>query len=204
MLLWEAVSGKKITKSGAGSQPAVKAISTRQKHMSVGDRCGAHTRVGRRCRCRRANGSEFCNFHDPEISARIRAASKAKRDARKQQLAALPEGYLKTLATTDGIVNALENVYREVRLGVISTRTASVLLAIIDRMIAYDKLISTVGRRRTTRLQRAKELRMLVNDLMDDLEVRGPAKQVASTTKSVPAALPAGKSKSHRSKQPLG
>ncbi|GJM25656.1 MAG: hypothetical protein DHS20C16_20710 [Phycisphaerae bacterium] len=199
MLLWEAVSGNDVTKPPAQSK--VKAISTRPRSLRVSDRCGAQTRVGRRCRCRKANGSDFCNFHDPEISARIRAASAAKRDARKQQLAALPEGYLKTLANTDGIVNALETVYREVRLGVISTRTASVLLAIVDRMIAYDKLISTVGRRRTTKLQRAKELRMLVSDLMEDMEARGPAKQVASNSKSVPAALPAAKGKPRRKSQ---
>ena len=71
--------------------------------------------------------------------------------------------------------------------------TDSVLLAIVDRMIAYDKLISTVGKRRTTKLQRAKELRMLVNDLMEDMEARGPAKQVSSSSKTIPAALPAGK-----------
>ncbi len=199
MLLWEAVSGNNVTKSPA--QTKVKAISTRPRSLRVNDRCAAQTRVGRRCRCRKAHGSDFCNFHDPEISARIRAASAAKREAKKQQLAALPEGYLKTLANTDGIVNALENVYREVRLGVISTRTASVLLAIVDRMIAYDKLISTVGRRRTTKLQRAKELRMLVSDLMEDMETRGPAKQVASSSKSVPAALPSAKSNSRRQSQ---
>ena len=167
MLLWEAVGGKRFRSQS--STPTIQPISTRVRSMQAGDRCTAHTRVGRQCRCRRARGSEFCAFHDPEISARIRAKAKAKREARKRQLASLPDAYLKTLTSPDGVGTALEHLFREVRLGVISPRTAQVMLAIVDRLLAYDRLLKTVGPRKANRKLRALEVRQQVMHLLEDL-----------------------------------
>lgn len=171
MLLWEAVGNKNL-RSGS-KQATVQVISTRVRSMQATDRCTANTRVGRQCRCRRAKGSNFCAFHDPEISARIRAKAKAKREARKRQLAALPEAYIKTLASPEGIGTALEHLFREVRLGVVSPRTAQVMLAIVDRLLAYDRLLKTVGPRKANRKLRALEVRQQVMHLLEDL--RAPA-----------------------------
>ena len=157
MLLWEAVGGKKPPHQGKQTitQPATAWL----RSIQPPDRCGAMTRVGRHCRCRRAPGSEFCAFHDPVLAAQIREKAQAKREERRRQMGALPEGYLKTLTNVDGIASALDRLYREVRLGVISPRTASVMLAIVDRLLAYDKLVSAVGRRRANKKLRALEVR---------------------------------------------
>lgn len=171
MLLWEAVGGKN-PRSGS-NQPTVQVISTRVRSMQASDRCTAHTKVGRQCRCRRVKTSNFCAFHDPEISARIRAKARAKREARKRQLAALPKEYIKTLASPEGIGTALEHLFREVRLGVVSPRTAQVMLAIVDRLLAYDRLLKTVGPRKASRKLRALEVRQQVMHLLEDL--RAPA-----------------------------
>ena len=167
-LLWEAAHEAGMPKKGR--QGAVQPISSRLRSIQQPDRCTAITRVGRRCRCRKAEGSEFCSFHDPVISAQIREKAQAKREAKKRELSSLPEGYLKTLSTIDGIADALDRLYREVRLGIVSPRTASVMLAIIDRLLEYDKLVSTVGRRRTSKKQRAKEVRQQVGKALNDLK----------------------------------
>lgn len=178
MLLWEAVGKKKIAnKPAAGT---VKAITTRHRHIQADDRCMANTRIGRRCRCRRASGSEFCNFHDPAIAAQIRERAKAKRETKRRQLAGLPEEYMRTLTSPDGIAHALEHLFREVRLGVVSTRTAQILLGILDRMLAYDRLLGTVGPRKANRKIRAREVHHQVMQLLEELRLDAPPAPVSN------------------------
>jgi hypothetical protein len=184
MLLWEAVSGKKTQSSQANKAPKPIITTRRLRSVQPDDRCTATTRIGRRCRCRRARDSQFCNFHDPEISARIRAKARATREERKQQLANLPEGYLKSLNSSDGIASALDNLYREVRLGVISPRTATVMLAIIDRLLVYEKLVADNGKRRVNRKQRAQEIRQQLAAVMDELKLPAPVRPVKAAVSS--------------------
>ncbi len=177
-LLWEAAHEAGMSKKGR--QGAVQPISSRLRSIQQPDRCAAITRVGRRCRCKKAEGSEFCSFHDPVISAQIREKAQAKREAKKRELSSLPEGYLKTLSTIDGIADALDRLYREVRLGIVSPRTASVMLAIIDRLLEYDKLVSTVGRRRTSKKQRAREVRQQVGKALNDLKEKNATQTIGN------------------------
>lgn len=187
MLLWEAVGGKTLKKQSK-TRP-IQTISTRVRSMQADHRCTAFTKVGRQCRCRRAKESQFCAFHDPDISARIRAKAKAKREARKRQLASLPDAYLKTLASPEGVGTALEHLFREVRLGVVSPRTAQVMLAIVDRMLAYDRLMKTVGPRKANRKLRALEVRQQVMHLLEDMRAPAvpdaPPKVVPSKSKPI-------------------
>lgn len=185
-LLWEAVGNSKPI-SNRGKAGVVQPISTRIRSMQRVDRCSARTRAGRQCRCRKANGSEFCNFHDPEIAARIREAARAKREKRKQCLANLPEGYPKSLNSNDGIATALDTLYREVRLGVVSPRTASVMLSIIDRLLVYDKLVATHGRRKTSKKLRAQEVRQQLLEVIEEMQLPAPARPVKATVTTVPA-----------------
>ena len=187
MLLWEAVSTRKPPQQGR--QTVIQPVTARLRSLQPPDRCTAVTRVGRHCRCRKAPGSEFCAFHDPVLSAQIREKAQAKREERRRQLGALPEGYLKTLTNVDGIASALDRLYREVRLGVVSPRTAAVMLAIVDRLLAYDKLVSTVGRHRVSKKRRALEVRQQVAKVLDEMKVRGPAKPL----KAAPPAPPVPK-----------
>lgn len=178
MLFWEAVGSKKTGR--ASRVPVIQPITTRQRSIQNPTRCDGVTRIGRRCRCRRAPGSQFCSFHDPVISARIREKAAAKREARKRQLKALPEGYLKTITTPDGIARSLENLFREVRLGIVPPRTAQIMLGIIDRMLAYDRLVSTVGPRRASKKLRAREVRRQVAELLQEMQIEGQPKPLAT------------------------
>ncbi len=182
-LLWEAARESSMKKDGKPT--VVQPISSRLRGMQSPDRCTATTRIGRRCRCRKAQGSEFCCFHDPVISAQIREKAQAKREAKKRELSSLPEGYLKTLTSMDGISSALDRLYREVRLGIVSPRTAGIMLAIVDRLLEHDKLVSSGGQRRTSKKLRAKEVRKEVGVALDDLKQRSaqPLKVPASVSR---------------------
>jgi hypothetical protein len=188
MLLWEAVGGKKVPKSGGPTK--VQPISTRLRSIQAPERCEAITRAGRRCRCRRATESQFCNFHDPAIAARIRASAAHKRAERQAALAGLPAAYMKSLSTVDGITGALDGLFREVRLGVVSPRTAGIMLSIIDRLMIYDKLVSEGARRRVDKRLRAHEVRRQLAAVIEEMKLpapqRQPVKQVAATATPVP------------------
>ncbi len=178
MLLWEAVGGKKVPKKGvnAVAQP----ISTRLRSMQSSDRCEAMTRSGRRCRCRKAAESQFCNFHDPEISARIREKARQKREERKAQMAAVPTEYMKSLSSVDGITQALDCLFREVRLGVVSPRTAGMMLSIIDRVLVYDKLVRENGPRRVSKRIRALEVREQLAGVLEEMQLPAPPRPAKS------------------------
>lgn len=179
MLLWEAVGGKKVPKRvSTVAQP----ISTRVRGMQANDRCEAMTRGGRRCRCRKARESHFCNFHDPVISARIRERAAQKRAERKAAMAGLPQEYMKSLSSFDGIVGALDGLFREVRLGVVSPRTASMMLSIIDRLMIYDKLVREGGRRRVNKRMRAQEVRTQLLAVIEEMKLPAPPRPVKSVS----------------------
>ncbi|HRX86142.1 MAG TPA: hypothetical protein P5572_14065 [Phycisphaerae bacterium] len=187
MLLWEAVGGKKVPKQGVPTK--VQPISTRLRGMQANDRCEAMTRSGRRCRCRKATESKFCNFHDPEISARIRERARQKRAERQAALAGLPTEYMKSLGSVDGIIGALDGLFREVRLGVVSPRTAGIMLSIIDRLMIYDKLVSEGAKRRVSKRLRAHEVRSQLAAVIEEMKLPAPqrqVKQVAATASPAP------------------
>jgi len=188
MLLWEAVGKNKMPRKGV--QAVAQPISTRLRGIQAQDRCEAMTRNGRRCRCRKARESSFCNFHDPEISARIRQRAAEKRAERKAALAGLPTEYTKSLGSMDGIVAALDGLFREVRLGVVSPRTASIMISIVDRLMIYDKLVSEGGKRRVSKRLRAQEVRAQLAAVVEEMKLPAPprpAKQVKQTAQALPA-----------------
>ena len=185
-ILWEAFGRNSLSK--VPPTGTVQAISTRQRSLQRDDICTARTHAGRQCRCRKARGSEFCNFHDPEISARIREQARLKREARKKQMAALPAGYLKSLNSPDGVPSALDNLFREVRLGVVSPRTANVMLSIIDRLLIHDKLVATHGKRRVSKQLRSQEVRRQLVEVLEEMQLPTPARPVKATVSSVPPA----------------
>jgi hypothetical protein len=175
-LLWESFGKKRPDKAPAAA--AIPVISTRLRSIKDDTKCSARTRVGRPCRCRKAKDSQFCNFHDPQIAARIREQSQAKRAEKKRMLASLPDGYSKPLYSVDGIPNALDTLYREVRLGVVSPRTAGLMLAIVDRLLVYDKLVGERGPRRVSKKLRIEEVRSQLAAALEELQLPAPPRPV--------------------------
>jgi len=98
-------------------------------------RCAAKTRTGHRCRGTVKSGSEFCLFHDPVVAEKRRLAlAKSRRDPRRR-LSHLPDGYLRKLNSRAAVGEAMDRLYRELRLGTVTTEMGAVLFGILTRIL---------------------------------------------------------------------
>ena len=131
MLLWEAliVRGKEHHTNGSDGHRA----TDKAPRLPYDTRCAAITKSGTRCRGRIHKSGDYCVFHDPEIVAkrRQRSTGAAKRHRR---LSHLPDGYLRKLTSITAVGNAMDRLYREVRLGTITPEMGRVLFGILTRL----------------------------------------------------------------------
>lgn len=133
MLLWELLSKPIINLiSEQASQHASQPIS---KRLPFETRCSTITRSGKRCRGKIRKGSEFCALHDPEFVERRRNAPTVNRKSERYRLNHLPDGYLRRLTKRAAVGNAMDRLYREVRLGIISPDMGAVLFEILVRLM---------------------------------------------------------------------
>jgi hypothetical protein len=133
MLFWEAL---KTSVPRRGSNPSLSTVSTmRSRRLPYDKRCVAVTKSGLRCRGRIREGTEFCLFHDPKFMAQCRRSIAANGGRNRRRLSHLPDGYLRKLKTRAAVGQAMDRLYREVRLGVISTEMGAVLFKILTRML---------------------------------------------------------------------
>lgn len=105
--------------------------------------CTAITKVGARCRGRIRRGRDFCPFHDPELLAerRRRMSETGARD-RRHRLSHVRDGYLRKLKSRAAIGEAMDRLYREVRMGSVSLEMGTVLLGILTRLLESDLIVS--------------------------------------------------------------
>jgi len=133
MLLWELLSRPIVRVLGeAGDSQQSIPLS---KRLPYETRCSTITRSGRRCRGKIRKGSEFCALHDPEVVERRRGAVAPSRKSARYRLAHLPDGYLRKLKNRAAVGNAMDRLYREARLGIISPDMAAVLFEILNRLM---------------------------------------------------------------------
>ena len=97
-------------------------------------RCAAKTKKGRRCRAKIRPGTNYCSFHDPAVTDEHRRNA-AKGGRSRNNLANLPDGYLRKLKTRADVGHCMDRLYREVRLGIISKEMGSVLFGILCRLL---------------------------------------------------------------------
>lgn len=133
MLLWEALC---VSDKRPGPDPTAEGGPTvRSQRLPYDRRCSALTKTGTRCRGQIRGDGEFCLFHDPEIAARRRAAQTQSRSKKRRRLSHLPDGYLRKLTSTAAIGQAMDRLYREVRLGIITTEMGTVLFNLLTRLM---------------------------------------------------------------------
>jgi len=133
MLLWEALS---VSDQRPHPDKAIEVGPTvRSQRLPYDKRCPALTKAGTRCRGQIRGDGGFCLFHDPEIAARRRAAQTDSRRKKRRRLSHLPDGYLRKLSTTAAIGQAMDRLYREVRLGIITTEMGTVLFNLLTRLM---------------------------------------------------------------------
>ena len=133
MLLWELLSRPIVLVLGeAGDTQHAIPLS---KRLPYEKRCSTITKSGKRCRGKIRKGSEFCALHDPEVVERRRGATGPSRKSARYRLAHLPDGYLRKLKNRAAVGNAMDRLYREARLGIISPEMAAVLFEILGRLM---------------------------------------------------------------------
>lgn len=169
MLFWEAMNGKRRRKRALAEEVG---IGTGVR-LPFDHRCRGTTKSGKRCKARVREGTEYCIFHDPSVpeEARRRAASKGGRSRRR--LSHLPDGYLRPLTDRASLGNALDRLYREVRLGIITPEMGRVLFDILCRVMDDDfaaPVVSTEPQKRT-RKGKAYRMRGKLKDLLTEPEM---------------------------------
>lgn len=132
MLLWEVLSA--VTDQLATQPTSGHAMPPRTVRLPYDKRCAAITRAGPRCRGKILDGGDFCIFHDPVLAAKRRCRPTAN-DQRRRRLLHLPDGYLRKLTNIRGVGEAMDRLYREVRLGVVTVEMGEALFNILTRMV---------------------------------------------------------------------
>lgn len=133
MLLWEFLTAP--IENETAQSDAKSTIAPRRRRLPYETRCSAITKAGRRCRGRIHKGSELCIFHDPVVAAKRQQRLAAKHRPGNRRLTHLPDGYLRKLSNRRSVGNAMDRLYREVRLGIITPEMGNVMFGILARMI---------------------------------------------------------------------
>lgn len=157
MTLWEMLSDVSIGDAATNSiQAGVVAATIR---LPYDKRCAAITKIGRRCRGKIRPGREVCVFHDPELIEKRRLAAARNGRPKHRKLSNLPDGYLRKLSNPTAVGQAMDRLYREVRLQLITPEMARVLFNILTRLLDSGivekdgKPRVATGRRRADRLR---------------------------------------------------
>lgn len=133
MLLWEAVlSTFGVSKTGEKIEDV---NGVPRPRLPYDCRCSALKKDGKRCKGKKRPGLEFCLFHDPAVIERRRVSLANGGPRRRNRLMYLPDGYLRKLTNIRAIGQAMDRLYRELRLGIITPEMGSVLFGILTRLL---------------------------------------------------------------------
>jgi len=150
----------------------------RSQRLPFDRQCAAATKPGRRCRGRIREGSDFCTFHDPALSEERKRLNSAKGGRSHRRLTHIPDGYLRKLTTRRAVGNAMDRLYREIRLGIVTPEMGRVLFEILTRLL--DSSTLDVNRTQPpSGRARADRLRPKFKDLLTEAERRAWRKAVA-------------------------
>ena len=123
-------------------------------------RCLARRKDGQRCRGRIREGSDYCVFHDPAVSAEERRANAAKGGRSDKRRARLPRGYPARLDNLHTVQKAMDRLYREIRAGVVDLETGRALFEILRPLVEVHSRGETAddkARKRVLKLTAALE-----------------------------------------------
>lgn len=152
-LFWESLNATpqgRWSGSTAGNEPA------RPRRLPFDKRCAGTTRSGRRCKGRIQKGSDYCSFHDPSMTSEKRKRNAAMGGRSRANLAHIPGGYLRKLDSLRAIGDAMDRLYREVRLGQVTPEMGDVLFRILTRVLDSGLLTSATGRAPSRRAKAVK------------------------------------------------
>lgn len=130
MLLWEHLG---VPDRTTVEERASVAVAQQIRRLPYDLRCSSVTKSGRRCRGRVLPDKECCVFHDPETAAKRQAS--VRRSRKRTRLARMPDGYLRKITDRRAVGQAMDRLYREVRLGIITPEMGRVLFDVLTRLL---------------------------------------------------------------------
>lgn len=176
MLLWELLSRPRPDpRPSSEDQGEAPPCATR---LPFETRCAAIARKGKRCRSRIHRGSEFCLFHDPALAEVRKQWALRPRNLRRNRLMQLPDGYLRRLKKPAAIGEAMDRLYREVRLGVVTPQMGKVLFDILTRVLDSGAGSQGTPPPATSRRRKADRIRPKLAELLSISERRAWRKAV--------------------------
>jgi hypothetical protein len=181
MLLWEHLGAMARQKSEI--KPTSASAARQTVRLPFDTRCAALTKSGKRCRGRVLPDKEHCVFHDPETAAK-RESARLKKSSRRNKLARLPDGYLRKLTSRRTLGEAMDRLYREVRLGIITPDMGRVLFDVLTRLLDSGLVDGGVAPRAPQR-SRAERLRPKMSELLTRAERRAWMKAVEAAPVSL-------------------
>lgn len=172
MLFWEAVLGRRNSPTRHVPIDPYVLSGTR---LPYDKRCNARTKSGRRCKGKIRSGTDFCSFHDPEVTDEQRHENASKGGRTKRRLTHIPGGYLRPLRNRASIGDAMDRLYRELRLGIVTPEMGKVLFDVlcrIDDQYTTEEIRETLFGREVTTRQRggADRMRPKIMDLLTNRE----------------------------------
>ena len=176
-LLWESLQAQPGDEKE--SKPTVIHAALRSHRLPYDTRCIAITKAGRRCKGHAHKESEFCPFHDPAVSSATRRRNASKGGRSHHKLARLPDGYLRKLTSPTAVGDAMDRLYRETRLGIITPEMARVLFSILMRILEAGFFVGDVAKHQPARQTKAHRIAPKMEDLLTRAERRAWAQAVA-------------------------
>lgn len=167
MLLWEALKAR--TEAEPRDAAAAGTVAAAVGRLPFDRRCAAIAKNGKRCRGKIREGREWCVFHDPEVTTRRKPEPAPESVRRHRRLAHLPDGYLRKLTNHRAVGNALDRIYREIRLGIVTPEMGRVLFGILTRLMDAG-LLDDAARIKKVQRTKAGRLRPKVEDLLTRAE----------------------------------
>jgi len=176
MLLWEMLEAPPLRTEGAS--PDTKPEASRTRRLPFDLFCCAVTKSGRRCRGKVRKGGEYCVFHDPELADKRKKTMASTPAKRRRKLSYLPDGYLRKLSDHRSIGQAMDRLYREIRLGIITPQMGHVLFSILTRLLDSG-LADLNGAPKAPSRTKAARLRPKLSELLTQTEKAAWQKAVA-------------------------
>ncbi len=177
MLFWEMLEAAPSPAGGESSE--TKPEASRMRRLPFDIFCCAVTKSGRRCRGKVRSGGEYCIFHDPELVAKRKRAMASAPAKRRRKLSHLPDGYLRKLSDHRSIGQAMDRLYREVRLGIITPQMGRVLFSVLTRLLDSG-LADLNGAPKAPSRTKAARMRPKLSDLLTQAEKAAWKKAVAN------------------------
>ena len=184
MLFWEALT---LPRERNGGTPTLEAEVLCPQRLPFDKRCSVITKSGKRCRGRIRTGTEYCPLHDPAIAAERRRRPTPQGVRAHRRLSHLPDGYLRKLSNRAAVGNAMDRLYRELRLGIVTTEMGGVLFNILTRLldsglVDAGKVAASAGKR-----SKAARLRPKLSEWLTRSERAAWQRAVANAPASVVA-----------------